>query len=151
MIVPYSPSSSSAFYKHEFANQQRGSGMNVFRGKTIMGGSGIGSLFKGLFKTALPLIKKIGLGAGKHLMDTGSSILNDVVAGRNFKESAKDRFKTAGKDLLADVREALATAPASSKSAQPRQKKRNISSTPSTARARKRPMPPKQRKKDIFD
>ena len=51
----------------------------------------MGSILSGLFRSALPMIRR-GLGTfGKHALKTGLEIANDVVAGDTLKDSAKRR------------------------------------------------------------
>ena len=70
---------------------QSGSGMPVFAGSHGQRGHGIGSLFSGFFRSALPMIKR-GLGIfGKHALKTGLEMANDVAAGESFKDAAKKR------------------------------------------------------------
>src|ERR1044071_404456 len=65
--------------------------MPVFAGSHGQRGHGIGSLFSGFFRSALPMIKR-GLGIfGKHALKTGLEMANDVAAGESFKDAAKKR------------------------------------------------------------
>jgi hypothetical protein len=100
-IVPYIPEDSASFYA-DYYNAQRGNGLSVpvFRGKSVMPGNGIGSIFSGLFRSAMPLLKT----GAKKLLSTGADVLSDVVSGENLKQSAKSRFKNTGKELMSDVR-----------------------------------------------
>jgi len=83
--------------------------MNIYRGKTVMSGSGIGSIFKALFKRVIPIAKQVGIATGKRLLEGGKAILEDVSSGKNLQGSVKAQFRKAGKDLLSDVRESLSS------------------------------------------
>lgn len=110
-IVPYFPDESGEMYEDYYANQV-GEGMSVYRGKPIMTGNGIGSLFSGLARGVLPMLKNGAKTIGKKLLTTGASVLGDVIKGENFKSSAAKRFREAGGDLLGDVEDELREPPA---------------------------------------
>ena len=70
---------------------QSGNGLPVFVGSRGQRGHGLGSLLGGLFRSAMPLIRR-GLAAfGKQALKTGLEIANDVTEGQAVKESAKRR------------------------------------------------------------
>ena len=48
----------------------------------------------------MPFLKRGGLSLAKHLLHTGSNIVSDVEAGRNLRDSAKERFVESGKGIL---------------------------------------------------
>ena len=54
MLVPYVPSDSKGNVQSFF---QQGSGIPVYSGRSIMGGSGVGSFLGGLFRSAAPILK----------------------------------------------------------------------------------------------
>ena len=67
--------------------QNQYGGMNMFHGATLQHGRGlqrfqrgygIGGLFKGLFRTVSPMLKKGLLYAGKHALEAGARALDDV-------------------------------------------------------------------------
>lgn len=103
MRVTYNPQDSSEFY-NDYYKAQTGFGISVYKGRTVMPGSGIGSLFSGLMRTVMPVIKKNAANVGKKLLSTGVNVLADVAGGKNLKQAAGSRFKATGKDLLGDVR-----------------------------------------------
>ena len=75
----------------QYYRQQRGDGLPVFTGYRGQKGHGLGSLLGGLFRRAVPMLKKGLATFGKHALKTGLEIANDVVAGENVKDSAKRR------------------------------------------------------------
>lgn len=70
---------------------QGGSGVPVFVGSRGQRGHGLGSLLSGLFRSAMPLLRRGLATFGKHALKTGMEIVNDVSEGRAVKESAKRR------------------------------------------------------------
>ena len=70
---------------------QSGSGIPVFSGSRGQRGHGLGSLFSGLFRSAVPMIKRGLATFGKHALKTGLEIANDVVGGESLKQAARRR------------------------------------------------------------
>lgn len=105
-IVPYNPDDSSSSFA-SYYDEQIGHGLSVYVGKQHMSGNGIGSVFSGLFRSALPLIKKGAVNVGKRLLKEGVGVLGDVASGQSFKESTKKRIRSVGKNLLGDVKQAI--------------------------------------------
>jgi hypothetical protein len=58
------------------------------------------SIFGGLFKAAMPLLKKGTKTIEREALKTGLSIAGDVVQGRYIKQAAKSRLKSTGENLL---------------------------------------------------
>ncbi len=81
---------SRALYEDYYSRQNGGS--PVFRGSLMQRGHGLGSILRGLFRSALPLIKSGAKSLGEHALRTGLEIANDVADGSSFKESAKRRI-----------------------------------------------------------
>ena len=80
--------------KHLYENyyvDQSGSGLPVFVGSRGQRGHGLGSILSGLFRSALPMLRRGLATFGKHALKTGLEIANDVVAGDNIKDSARKR------------------------------------------------------------
>ena len=61
---------------------------------------GFGSLFSGLVRSVVPLIRRDDVALGKRTLTTGAQIAGDVVAGNNVKKAAKRRATAAGIDLM---------------------------------------------------
>ena len=61
---------------------------------------GLGSIFGGLFKAAMPLLKKGAKTLEREALKTGLDIARDVVQGRNSKQATKSRLKSTGENLL---------------------------------------------------
>lgn len=107
-----------AYYENFYMNQN-GNGLSVHKGVLQRGGASIGGLFKGLLKSAMPVVKS----AGKSLLKTGLNVASDVLSGKNFKQSAKKRFKGAAGDILSSVASTINN-PSTASSPSPRKKGR---------------------------
>lgn len=81
-----------------YYSQQVGHGMPVFIGG--MRGRGLGSLLSGLFRTAVPLLKKGGKALLKEGVRSGLEVAQDVLAGKSVKAAVKRRAKGAGQRLV---------------------------------------------------
>lgn len=95
MRVKYSPS--QKLY-NDYYTQQSGFGLPVYIGG--MRGRGLGSVLSGLFRAAVPLMKKTGKALLKEGVSSGLNIVQDVLSGRNLKQSVKKRVKSSGKRLI---------------------------------------------------
>lgn len=89
---------------------QAGSGMPIYRGSTgQQRGYGLGGLLGGLFRSAIPLLKKGAAMAGKQALRTGADIAQDVLSGENIKTATKKRLKSAGRQMGSRVLTKLQT------------------------------------------
>ena len=89
MHVTYLPSEDwDRFY-------QSGHGLTGFEGVAFQRGGGLGNFLGRLFRFVLPVAKKVGKAVGKQALTSGADILDDVVKGRNIKESAKEHGRVA--------------------------------------------------------
>ena len=71
--------------------QQGGGDVPIFQGYRGQRGHGIGSVLAGLFRSAVPILKK-GLSFFlPEALKTGAKIANDVADGQSFGEAAKKR------------------------------------------------------------
>ena len=76
----------------DYYMQQSGSGLPVFQGSRGQRGHGLGSMLRGLFRSAVPMLKRGLATFGKHALKTGLEIAGDVSEGKSFKDSARDRI-----------------------------------------------------------
>ena len=76
----------------DYYMQQSGSGLPVFQGLRGQRGHGIGSVLSGLFRSAVPMLKRGLATFGKHALKTGLEIAGDVAEGKSFKDSARERI-----------------------------------------------------------
>ena len=98
MRTTYAPLSDRAWAQY-YATQasQTGGG---FEGMRYQRGTGLGSLFRSLFRVLMPVAKTAGRAIGKQALSTGAQIASDVVAGQSIKESAKRRGRAGAAALL---------------------------------------------------
>ena len=71
---------------------QSGNGLPVFQGSRGQRGHGLGSMLSGLFRSAVPMLKRGLATFGKHALKTGLEIAGDVAEGKSFKDSARERI-----------------------------------------------------------
>ena len=75
--------------------------LSVFGGTRRQRGNG---LFDNLIRTALPMIKNLGMSAVRAvahtLLNTGKGVLSDVLAGKNLRSSVINRSKKAGEEVI---------------------------------------------------
>ena len=79
---------------------QAGSGFPVFVGARMQRGHGIGSVLGGLFRSAMPLIKKGVSTLGKQALRSGIEFAGDLLEGKSAKEAAAERSREAAGNLL---------------------------------------------------
>ena len=68
---------------------QAGGSLPVFQGSRGQRGHGFGSVLSGLFRSAVPMLKRIG----KQALTTGAYIASDMLGGKKFDESARSRVR----------------------------------------------------------
>ena len=126
-----------------------------YSGAPYQRGHGIGAVFKGILRYAIPFAKS---GLAKSVLKTGvragASIAADAFRGRNMKEAVKHRVKDA---VLATVVESLKrkTAPKKKAKKPPPKKKMSPSKAAKIAKARRQifkgTRTPSRGRRDIFD
>ena len=95
MRKPYAPNID--FYRSA-SKDQIGNGLPVYIGG--MRGNGLGNVLSGLFRTAIPLLKRGGKALLKEGARAGLGVAQDVISGQNIKSALKSRSKKAGKRIL---------------------------------------------------
>jgi hypothetical protein len=113
---------SSSPYEDFFINQMSGGGGGdcIRIGRASIGynqsGAGIGSYLKGLFRRAIPHVKRRALpvvkrgakAVGKEALYTGANIIDDVVnQDRPIKEAVKERVREGGENIKRKAEKAL--------------------------------------------
>ena len=80
-------------YEEYYLNQakQKGGNLPAFHGARFQRGYGLGSIFKGLFRWAMPHLQQGAKMLGKRALQTGVDIAQDVLAGENVKTATKKR------------------------------------------------------------
>ena len=85
---------------NEYYARQAGSALHYFAGAQYQRGHGLGSLFGGLLRSAMPLIKRGAVSLGKGALKTGVRIADDVISGQSIKKAAKRCVMDAGRSLM---------------------------------------------------
>ena len=88
------------YYLNQASGNQQGGTLEGFRGTRMQKGYGLGSLFKGFARSALPFVKTGAKILGKNLVNTGANVMMDVIDGKNLKQSLKSRGKQGGHQVL---------------------------------------------------
>ena len=87
----------SQAYQNYYLNQV---GHGYFNGARYQQGYGLGNIFSSIAKTVLPLVKSGSKAIGKQVLRSRVGFASDVLSGKNAKQSAIDRAKAAGSNLL---------------------------------------------------
>jgi len=91
------------FWTEFYLSQATQSG-HGFQGIPYQRGHRLGSFFGRLFRSILPVAKRVGTSAlrtvGKEALQMGADVIGDIAQGQNIGESFKERGSTAGKNLL---------------------------------------------------
>ena len=86
---------------NDYYARQAGGALPYFAGAQYQRGHGLGSLFGGLLRSAMPLIKRGAVALGKGALKTGVRIAGDVLSGQNIKTATKRRVTDA---VLSSIR-----------------------------------------------
>lgn len=106
MRVPYIPVQSHV-WEEFLAAQQHGAGLPGYGGAPYQRGAGLGSFFRGLFKMAVPLLKRAAKVVGKEALKTGVSVIGDVVRGGELLPSLETHGREAAGNLADRAKEFL--------------------------------------------
>lgn len=90
---------------------QVGSGLPVFTGAHVQRGHGLGNIFSGLVRAAMPLVKSGMRALGKQGVKTGMQIAGDVVHGQGPKRAVRRRAKQAGTQIVNSALRQLMSGP----------------------------------------
>ena len=74
---------------NDYYARQAGGALPYFAGAQYQRGHGRGSLFGGLLRSAMPLIKRSAVALGKGALKTGVRIAGDVLSGQNIKNGCQ--------------------------------------------------------------
>ena len=105
-LEPFDFNETAPFYE-AYYGAQAGNGLSVFAGKRHIEGDGLGSMLGGLFEAVAPALKSVGKSAITSLGKGAIGVAKDVLAGKDFKESALDGLKEAGEDILDNTLDTL--------------------------------------------
>ena len=87
--------------RDHFLRHQRGGNIAGYRGARFQRGYGFGGIFKSLARYAIPLFKQGAKVVGKRALQAATEVGQDVLRGKNVKESVK----THGGDVVKDFAE----------------------------------------------
>ena len=84
-------------YEQYYLDQakQKGGNLPAFHGARFQRDHGLGSIFKGLFRWAMPHLQQGARVLSKKALETGVDVAQDVLAGENLKTATKKRPKQA--------------------------------------------------------
>ena len=106
-MIPYTPSTDEEReYKEYFLHQATQSGFG-FVGDPYQRGAGLGSLFRGLLRSVKPLAKSALKSVGKSAVNTGLSVVQDMLEGKDVGESVKTHSMAEAKKLTKKARKRL--------------------------------------------
>ena len=89
MKKKYCCEATRSLYTDYYVNQAGNGSLPVFQGNRGQRGHGFGSVLSGLFRSAAPMLRRIG----KTALTTGAQIASDLLGGKSFSESAKSRVR----------------------------------------------------------
>ena len=101
--VPFSTAQDRTFLKmnyNDYYARQACGALPYFAGAQYQRGHRLGSLFGGLLRSAMPLIKRGAVALGMGALKTGVRIADDVMSGQSIKKATKRRFADAGRNLM---------------------------------------------------
>jgi hypothetical protein len=90
--------------KDHFLRQQHGGNIAEHRGARFQRGYGLGGIFKSLARYAIPLSKQ---GVGKRALQAATEVGQDVLQGKNVRESGKTHGREVVKDFAEQGAKAL--------------------------------------------
>jgi hypothetical protein len=142
MRITYVPPSEKAWQTYYL---QTGSG---YRGLPYQRGYGLGSVLGSLFRSILPVGKKVLKTVGKQALVTGAQIASDALAGRNVGEAAKEHARSgAGRLIHKAVKHIKPPTAKKRKRRKPTQKGKGLGKRGTKKRTRKAPSKKGKKKK----
>jgi hypothetical protein len=91
---------------HKFFKSQRG-GMPGFIGYRYQRGHLGNGIFSGLFKSVLPILRRVGKSVGKTALKTGADVASDLLDGSDISESIERRGKEGAAKLIKKGRKGM--------------------------------------------
>jgi hypothetical protein len=85
--------------RDHFLRQQRSGNITGYRGARTRRGYGIGGIFKSLARYAIPLFKQGAKVVGKRALQAAAEVGQDVLQGKNVKESVETHGGKVVKDF----------------------------------------------------
>lgn len=95
----------------DYYRNQAGGGLPGYAGGAVMYGAGLGGLFRGLFRMAVPLLKKGFNIAKPHLKAAAKNIVSDIVSNAMTRSYNGDPKAQDGSGLMVMARKRLSKPP----------------------------------------
>lgn len=108
--VVYTPPSVQ-FWQHYINQQGSGDLGSFFQGDPYQRGSGIGSIFRSLWRGLAPILKSGAKAVGKQALRSGAQLIGDVARGESFLPALEAR----GREAVGDLADKAAAAAANIK------------------------------------
>ena len=134
-------------YEEYYLNEakQKGGNLPAFRGSRFQQGYGLGSIFKGLFRWAMPHLQQGAKVLGKKALQTGVQMAQDVLDGDDVQTAVSKRAK----QVLGDLTSQNSSQSGSGRRPTKRKAQRAKNSSPPGKRAKASPQ--QKKPKTIFD
>ncbi len=126
-MVYYRPGEPNTADYVSYYQNQAGCGLPGYSGSGVMYGAGLGGLFRGLFRMAVPLLKRGFSFAKSHLKSAAKNIVSDVVSNvltHSHSDKAQD-----GSGLMVMARKRMSKPPGMRRRGQraaPKKKKKTV-------------------------
>lgn len=135
---------------NQYYSNQAGGIYDIYKGPLYQRGYGLGGIFKRFFKWIVPLMQKHGAPliekgistVGNQIVASTNDLAQDIIKGKDVKESANEHFETAVENLKRKAENAL-----SGKGIKRRKKRKQSKSYVILKKSKKK----KPRITDIFD
>ena len=105
-----------------YYQNQAGNGLPGYAGGGVMYGAGLGGLFRGLFRMAIPLLRRGFSIAKPHLKSTAKNILSDVVSNTLSRSFNNNHDTQDGSGLMVMARKSVPRPPGVRRSGQKQKK-----------------------------
>ena len=102
MLIAYVPASSAPYYSAYYKSQVGGD-IDVYAGRPIMGGQGLGGIFKSGWRLIKPLLGKVGKKVAKRALNAGVGVARDAARGKSVKSALKGRARGMAGQLARDL------------------------------------------------
>ena len=83
----------------EYYRTQAGTGLPYFAGRTYQRGHGLSNIFRGLYRSIIPLLKQGAKTLGSEALHTGFKVFGDVMDKKPLRTALRERLREAGTSL----------------------------------------------------
>lgn len=145
-LIPLEKSKINDQYNSLYNQTGNGANIPIYRGGSVQRGYGLGSIFSGLVKSAIPLLKSGAKSLGKTALKTGLNVARDAIEGKNIKQAFTDNLQQAGSETLDNLIDTVSKSSHRKKRTNKRRMTSNDSAIPKKKRRKNTPT----KTKDIF-